>query len=372
MVWKVCLGVLVLVGCAEELEPEVSALDALFGNGSHDVSGSLRVVVDKKLNHPQDLAFNPDVPDELWVVNRGNHSVTIVDNPDSDSAESEKIVDPYAIHFMANVSSIAFGKPGHFATCQDSRNTFDGLSDGDEFMGPTLWPSDRSIFGESNPKAVEYLTALYGMYTDLGSHLDMLHESPNCMGVAWEKKNQYWVFDGFHNSINFNNFHADHGLGYDDHDDGVIERWVEGEVKRKRGVVSHLVFDDRTSLLYIADTGNNRIKVLDTTTGSKCDALPSAEPAVEHHAWCDAELTTLVDGDELGMSAPAGIELVEDMLYVTDNGTSRIHRFDLEGNQLDWAETGLPEGSLAGITAKSTTDLWLVDQEGDQVLRLVE
>jgi hypothetical protein len=204
---------------------------------------------------------------------------------------------------------------------------------------------------------------------DLGSHLDMLHESPNCIGIAWDHDNVYWIFDAFHGSINRYDFQEDHGVGYDDHSDGIIARWVEGEVARAPEIAAHLVLDHDTGLLYIADTGNNRIAVLDTSTGQRGASLPTMEFGTDHHEWVGATLTTLVDGEALGMVHPSGIELVEDLLLVTDAGTGRVHAFDLDGNELDWAETGRTTG-LSGIYARSLTDVWIVDSEANEVLRL--
>ena len=36
---------------------------------------------------------------------------------------------------------------------------------------------------------------------DLGSHLDMLHNTPLCMGIAHEAANRYWVFGGLKGSV---------------------------------------------------------------------------------------------------------------------------------------------------------------------------
>lgn len=349
--------------------PQATGLPIL-GEGSHDVSEAIEVLSKNPdgLSRPQDLAFNPAVDGELWVVNRQDDSVTIYDDAGSPSQQSTHIVDPYALHFMEQVSSIAMGPPGLFATCQDSRNTYNGQGDPNDFMGPTLWSSDRSIFGYSNPEAIEELSEQFGFYVDLGSHLDMLHESPNCMGIAWDIDNVYWVFDGFHGSINRYDFQEDHGVGYDDHSDGIIARWVEGEVSRKVGVVSHLVLDHDSGLLYVADTGNNRIAVLDTASGERGEDLPTKENGTDHHRWEGGELSTLVDGSELGMLAPAGIALVDGTLFVTDADTGRIHAFDLDGNELDWAETG--RSGLMGIEARGSSELWIVSNDDDDLLRL--
>ena len=320
------------------------------------------------LDVPQDLAFDPEDPTTLWVVSRKDDSVTRYANAGEPDQEATHIVDPFALHFMEQVSSIAFGAPGTFGTCQDSRNTYNGTNEANDFMGPTLWSSDHEVFGVTNPEAVEFLTDLFGFRVDLGSHLDMLHETPNCMGMAWEQANIYWIFDGFNGAIVRSDFRKDHGPGFDDHSDGIIERWVEGEVKREAGVVSHLIYDHDTALLYISDTGNNRIAVLDTTTGTRGDTLPVKEFGTQNFRWDNAEIRTLVDGNEAGLELPAGIELVEGLLLVTDAGTGDIVAFDLEGNEVHRYRTGTP--GLAGIIARDLSDVWYVNRDDNEVHRL--
>ncbi len=373
------LAALALAGCPSEGSDvdENTGLPVL-GNGTGDVSGALEVMgtEDDGLDNITDLAFNPDVSGELWTVNKADDSVVIYDDAGTSDQSAEHIVDPYALHFMEKVTSIAFGAPGTFATCQDGRNTYNGQSQPNDFTGPTLWSADRSEFGITNPAAVDQLGF------DLGSHLDMLHESPQCMGIAWSHDNVYWVFDGLNGDLVRYDFAEDHGLGYDDHCDGIIERWGGTGITRQNGVVSHLVLDSDSGLLYVADSGNGRIAVLDTSTGERGNDLGSTEDPIctapvaqggygydsgpEHYRWRDGVTTTLVEG----LLEPAGIDLVDDILFVTENGTGMIRAFDLEGNELDSADTGRGAGALQGIHAVSSTDLWIVDGDANEVLHL--
>ncbi len=366
------LPALLVVGCSEGTDgtTPVFGVPAL-GDGTHDLANvSVEVALARRdgLNVPRDLKFSPATGD-LWVVNRADDSVTIhFDDADEDPLT---IVDPFALHFMEEVSSLSFGDAlfvesdlPNFGTCQESRNTYNGQGAPNDFMGPALWTSDLDYFGETNPAAVEEVGA------DLGSHLDMLHESPNCMGIAWEVDNAYWVFDGQNSSIVRYDFQADHGVGFDDHSDGIISRYVEGDVARVANVPSHLVFDHDSGFLYIADTGNNRIAVLDTATGRKGASLPTMEPGTDHHKMRDEEMWTLIEGEAWGMIEPSGLALIDGVLLVTDNETSTVHAFDLDGVELDHLELDVAEDALMGITGRSLSDLWLVDAKADQVLNL--
>ena len=86
---------------------------------------------------------------------------------------------------------------------------------------------------------------------------------------------------------------------------------------------------------------------------------------------------TMMDGaiiDELvppgTVEQPSGLELATDTLFVTDRATSLIHAFDLDGNLLATVDTGLPGGSLAGLTSGPDGLLYFVDSAGDRVFRL--
>lgn len=366
------LPLLACAGRSDDLEPQPLTVPAL-GSGAHSLDAvNLEVIgtADDGLTLPRDLEFNPEVPGELWVMNSVDDSVVIFFDAGTGAQRSEKINDPYALHFLDNVSSLSFGAPGTFGTCQESRNTYNDQGRPNNFMGPTLWSSDLEIFGQSNPEAVDYLTERFGMHTDLGSHLDMLHESPLCMGIAWDFDNVYWVFDGYNQSIARYDFFHDHGPGYDDHSDGIIMKYVTGGIQRLEDVPSHLVLDHETALLYVNDTGNNKLKVLDTLSGTRGQDLRVQERGTDHYEMVDAEMWNLVDGADHGWVAPSGLVLVDGVLLLTDNGTSTLWALTLEGEVIDHLTLDLEPGRLMGIEARTLDELWLTDAVGQRVLRL--
>src|SRR5262245_27322978 len=87
-------------------EPEV--VETLLG----DVTLAPRLTViadsDDGLNVPRDLSFHPETG-QLWVVNRADDSVVIVTDPTGAAERTTKLIDGYALHFMEEVSSVAFG-----------------------------------------------------------------------------------------------------------------------------------------------------------------------------------------------------------------------------------------------------------------------
>ena len=109
------------------------------------------------LDSPRDLEFhpNPSRENELWVVNRATDSVTIIHHAGQSNQITEYRQDSYGNHFMEEVSAIAFGEyheefDYQFGTAQESRNTYNGQSNPNDFMGPALWPSSLSHFAEEH------------------------------------------------------------------------------------------------------------------------------------------------------------------------------------------------------------------------------
>jgi len=345
----------------------------VLGNGAHTATSvNLTVIVSASegLNTPRDVAFHPTVPGMLWVVNRGDTSMVILSDVGTPSQRSVKkqALSGGGLHFMAEPSALAFADGGNFGTIHETDKLTQGpVSQGGtprDFMGPTLWSSDLNVFNAGH-----------------AGHLDMMHNSPLGMGIAWERDNVYWIFDGYHSSITRYDFGHDHGPGGTYHDDGVISRYVEGQVKRTPDVVSHLEFDPATRLLYIADTGNHRVATLAIGSGTRGQDLPSREvydcfqhpgrgvTCADYHSMDGATLQTLVNGPDHGISQPSGLALHGDFVYVSDFATGTISAFNKDGLLMDWLETGRPQ-SLGGIEFDSQGNLYIADTGANEILRI--
>lgn len=340
-------------------EPPPPAGVPVLGSYSHDISKvAFEWMSDGSdpMAMPRDLAVNPDDPSQVWVVNKGDNSITVFTQMGTETQVSTRYNSFGSDHFLSKPVAIAWGANGTFATIQEEDDFTQGpppRGTPADFMGPTLWPSLLSVFDAGH-----------------GSHLDMLHNSPNGMGIAHEKDNVYWVFDGYHSSITRYDFNQDHGYGGSDHSDGTIYRYAEGQVARVEDVPSHMEFDARTNLLYIADTGNNRIAVLNTMSGERAGRLWPNYDGVDQWNMNGAEITTLVDGDTIGMQQPSGLAMDGDVIYIADPATSTVYAFDLEGELLDHLVVPVAQGGLAGIEMDPAGSLWGIDKVTERVFRI--
>jgi hypothetical protein len=313
------------------------------------------------LRRPRDLDFDPRRPGDLWVVNDGDNSVVILHGIGTAQVSAERRRDVAANHFMDHPSSIAFGAdetsfgiPGTFATCGESRNGH-AHEVALDFMGPVLWSSDPSIFARKNPEG-------------LGSHLDMLHVSPLCMGIAHERDNVYWAVSGLTGAIVRYDFGVDHDVGQDDHSDGAAWEYVEGRIDYQPGVPAHLAWDASTSSVWVADPAGGRVARLDATSAKVGAALRAMEPMREYVRMDGAELVDVVPASSGSLVTPSGIALRGELVYVSDDATSRIIAFTRKGEPVASLDTGLPAGSLAGIAFAPDGKLWFVDMAGSRVL----
>ncbi len=306
---------------------------------------------------PVDIAFNPDDPSQLWVIGHGDDAVYVGSGVDGDAPTWRRFLDPAAEHFMHRPPAMAMGHGGTWATCGDNDNSQNATGDGAaiDFMGPALFTTDLNVFAKRA--------------TALGSHLDMLHNTPFCRGIAHVEANWYWAFNAKDLSLDRYNFGADHGPGMDDHSDGEIYRYARGQVKGAEGTPSHVVFDASDGFLYVADTGNGRIVRLDTTSGTRGKQLPRQyEPLADNAIMEGTAVEVVVDTGVLEL--PSGIEVRGDLLYVTDAATSMFHVFDKTGKAIRSLATGLPAGSLAGFTFGPDGKIWFTDSVGGRVLRI--
>ena len=273
-----------------------------------------------------------------------------------DEQTSEYRKDVASSHFMNTASSMAFDDEGFFANsieCKDGNNNPTGF-----FAGPTLWDADLSIYAEVNQNSS-------------GSHIDMLHQSPYGVGIEYAGSgNIYWLFDGYHSAIVRYDFATPHAYGGDNHTDGKVWRYGEIEVDREDGVSSHMILDDESGLLYIADTGNQRILRFNTASGDfDYNLSPYGENLNQYWMMENAEWEVYIN---TGLDKPSGIDLYEDRLVVSDYASGEVIIYDISADtpaELGRINTG-STNNIMGIKIGPDQKIWYVNYASNEVIRI--
>ena len=318
---------------------------------------------DEDLLVPRDLDFHPDRNrNEIWVINKdiegtGGSTVKFTDAGEVTQSHLWQR-DPNAWHFMSLPTGIAFGDNNNFSTCP---GVFDANHNGGTpFTGISLWSSDPAIYAQ-------------GLFGPLGSHLDMLHVTPNAQGIAHERWNRYWVVDGFNHDVVMHDFRADHGPGNDYHGNAIIRRYAGINIIRdpNEHIVSHCVLDRNSHWLYVVDHGGDRVVRLNTLSGTVSgngSYLFGQEAYLEYsqmsgHTWETVASTGLVQ--------PAGIELVGNHLLVSDHATGDIVVYDISAPsfpEIGRIATGAP--GIMGMALGYDGHIWYVNATTNSLVRL--
>ncbi len=316
-----------------------------------------------QVDMPRDLDFKPN-SNELWVMLKGGTnggSMVIVHNAGLVGQTDEYRKDTHSSHFMRVASAMAFSDNGEWAAVSEIQSTAGGNS---TFMGPALWSADPNIF------ATVFQNAWVSGFP-LGSHRDMLHQSPFAMGIAADSAKVYWVMDGHNGNICRYDFVEDHGAGYDDHSAGKIWRYTDVLVTRVADIPSHMVLDRANHWLYFIDGGNKQIKRMNTLSGSITGNLSVPSTANEPLAgYKQVEGATVEVVDTWATGQPCGIDYVDGRLIVSDNENGDIHLYDVTGTpaQLGVIPTG--QAGIMGLKVGPDGRIWFVNYSGDKVVRI--
>jgi len=350
----------VLYACIFTVTAQTNYLDNYIGNPvTPTIIGSSANQVDL----PSDLDFKPHT-NELWVCNKGTTanggSLVIFYNAGKTNQTSQYRKDTHTSHFMVYPSAMAYGDDGKWAAVSEIQNT---NSASPTFMGPALWTGDTNITAKvfQNNWAPGY---------PLGSHLDMLHQSPFSMGIAHDSAMIYWVLDGHNGNICKYDFVADHGPGYDDHSAGKIWRYTDVPVTRVPNIPSHMVLDKASGWLYFIDAVSKKVKRMNTTSGSITGTLTTPPTAQEPLAGYWKVEGAIVEELDTLATQPCGIDYYDGRLIVSDFTTGDIYLYSTDSafTQLATISTGLP--GIMGIKVGPDGQIWCVNQTQNNVYRL--
>lgn len=334
----------------------------------------------------QRMERDPEFDDETECTTRGleagapndcvslqGSTVAILDPTFMEPATEENtrawlVVDANSWHFMRRPSSIAFGHPrlpfepgdpgadeagvtesrvyvNTFATCHE--HATGNNTDGGAFIGPSLWTADSTIYNGRNG-SFEWSN---------GSHLDMVHATQYCMGIAYERDNVYWTFNGARGTLDRYDFAAPHHHGHYNHDDGVVTRFMLGEgdgLRRLPYVPSNMVISG--SNLFIADTGNGRVLRLDigspVTEAGRFNTFEGLPAAIMENAAYEVVADAAALGGMWGggTAEPSGLALLDaETLVVADHASGNITLLELDGTPIRTIDTGTGMG-LGGLT----------------------
>ena len=317
-----------------------------------------------QVNNPQDLDFVPGRQNEWWVLNKEANvgSTVLIFDAGLPTQSSQFRRDSHNEHFMARAVAIAFGANNYFVTAQEIQNT---AGPGSTFMGPALWSSDTSIYARQHQN-----NWVPGEL--LGSHIDMLHQSPYGMGVAHDNANVYWYFDGHNGNICKYDFATPHGVGEDDHSDGKIHRYTDVTVTRKPNVPSHLALDEANKWLYIVNGGANKVMRMKTNTGTVGATLPvppsGGEPLAEYKAVTGATKEDVVTS---GLTSPSGIDYRKDRIVVSDYATGNLYIYNVTTSPATLVGTIVTGGpGVMGVRIDYNNRIWYVNATTNKVMRI--
>ena len=321
---------------------------SVIGNSSNSV------------NKPRDLDFKPNT-NELWVINYGTSqggSAVIFYNAGEINQISQYRKDSHTSHFMVYPSALAFSQNGEWASTGEIKSTASANS---TFMGPSLWSGDTNI------TAKVFQNNWVNGYP-LGSHLDMLHQSPFAMGIASDTLKTYWVYDGYNSNICKYDFNIDHSPGYDNHSAGKIWRYSDVSVLRAPGIPSHMVLDKSSKWLYFVDAGNKQVRRINTITGTVGGNLSAPNEVLTLYKNVTGVTQQTVD---TYTSQPSGIDYFDGRLIVSDysNGDIRIYNTTTPTPTLiGTISTGQP--GIMGVKIGYDGKIWFVNYTQSTVVRI--
>ena len=266
-------------------------------------------------------------------------------------------------------------------------------------MGPSLWRVASYALANQQYGREKWHTDPDGR-SRYGSHIDMLHQSPRCVGITFDGGarsegddpiRSYWAIDdGWgqplrHGPVVHYDFDLDHGEGGSNHTVARVLRYRGFLLTRMPGVASQPVFDSTQRILYVADAGGGRVVKVNVSAGV-VNEKESPPFEVQKHAltvykYVDVPASATWSLGAEVLEHPSGLALRverttgEALLFVSDFGTSKIHVLFASNGEtarpsIDVVESSALKSSnraggllhgLSGLTIRAETDeVWAV------------
>jgi DNA-binding beta-propeller fold protein YncE len=329
-------------------EPEFSFKFGSSGSGDDELNNPIDVVVDKNgkniyvvdSNNDRISVFEDDGDYDFTYGTFCDIAIIQDCNDNADGADDDgdgQFNEPI---------SIARDALGKFFVVDSDNNRVQVFDDDGEF---------QSKFGSSNSGVDEYLGSAKGI---------VIQESTREILVSNIERDSISVFDSTGGFL----FDFDSFDGNDDFQNP-----------------SSMVIDNSNQILYVSDTGNDRIIIFELVSGTTC---PSGTDEVVDGV-CFVEEFGSTGTDEGEFDEPGGLayDSVNDLLYVADTDNDRIQVFEIvDGNTCpsgtdevkdgvcfveEFGSTGTGDGEFdkpMGISLDTTNDLLLVaDSDNDRI-----
>jgi hypothetical protein len=359
------------------------------------------------IKNPMDVKFHTADGKQLWIANHGRSNMLVLHLDGSNVASMKTWQDRAEYHYNDRVISLGFDNAGtSLVTCQDSRNNYYGMREANFFMGPTFY--EIYPVGETYGRPNDDMASISpdgkkctkGGYPDCYLiHSDMLHESPMCMGTVHDpgavtkdgfhvgesrSGHAYFYSNGWHGELMRFDALSYHGPGTLDHRSANIRRYQDVKLTWVEGVPGHMVLDNTTRILYVADPGNKRVIRFaadgsEFKHGAQCvpdECYPShasykegtcangictgGQCADAEGYGCNHIFTEQADQFEFevwgcstqddfvtSLQLPSGLALGPGRLYVSDYASGNIHAYGLDGVPL--GHMAVSSRGLAGL-----------------------
>jgi len=349
---KVILGFLVTLCFASiqmaYAEPEFSFKFGSTGTDDDEFNNPIDIILDKNAN-------------KIFVVDSNNDRISVFENDGDfdfkygtfcDIAEIQNCNDNAdganddGDGQFDNPLAIARDHLGKFFVVDSDNNRVQIFDDGGEF---------QSKFGSSDSGLDEYLGSAKGI---------VIQESTREILVSNIERDSISVFDEDGNFM----FEFDSFDGNDDFQNP-----------------TNMIIDNSEQMLYVSDSGNDRIVIFELVTGTSC---PSGTDEVVDGVCFVEEFGSL--GTDVGeFNDPAGLayDSTNDLLYVADSDNNRIQIFEIiNGNTCptgtdeivngvcfveEFGSSGTGNGNFdtpMGIALDTTNDLLFVaDSDNDRI-----